>query len=53
VQNNPVKPIWDEKFQFDITSGKEDLQVIVANKDAFATDEVIGKCVITLASLQD
>lgn len=53
VHNNPAKPIWDEKFTFEIPTGQEDLQVLVVNKDVFATNDLIGKCFIPLSLLQD
>ena len=49
----PNQIIWDEKFTFDITTGQEDLHVLIANKDVYASSDVIGKCAISLQMLRD
>jgi hypothetical protein len=48
-----MKPLWDERFTFEIITGQEDLQVLVVNKDVFATNEVIGKCFVSLEEFKD
>ena len=53
MQDNPQKPFWDEKFTFDITTGKEELKVIVAYKDVFGANDIIGRCSIPLEFLRD
>ena len=48
ANQNPANPIWDERFTFEITTGQEDLQVLVVNKDVYATNETIGKTEVNL-----
>jgi Ca2+-dependent lipid-binding protein len=52
-QASSSKPTWDEKFTFEISTGQEDLQVLIVNKDVYATNELIGKCQIPLSTLAD
>ena len=45
--------MWDERFTFEIQTGSEDLQVIVAYKDDYNALETIGKVDISLEFLKD
>ncbi|CDW90728.1 c2 domain containing protein [Stylonychia lemnae] len=53
VSENPQNPVWDERFTFEIQNGQEDLQLLVVNKDAFGTNETIGRADINLQFLKD
>ena len=53
VSDNPSNPVWDERFTFDITTGQEELQVLVVNKDVYGTNETLGKTEINLQFLKD
>lgn len=44
--------MWNESFTFEITEGKEPLQVIVMDQD-IGSDDFEGKCSISLEELFD
>lgn len=53
IFEQPSRPVWDELFQFEITTGQDDLKVVVANKDSYSSNDMIGKVDIPLTMLQD
>lgn len=53
-EGDKCNPRWpDSTFRFQITTGKEDLKVVLVNKDVTDLDNVIGKCAIPLDILAD
>lgn len=50
---NVANPVWDEKFTFEVNTGKEDLQILVATKDGYQTDEIMGRAAFPLSELKD
>lgn len=48
-----LNPVWNEVFTFDVTSGKEVLEVIVYDRDDFGTDDFEGRFEVTLEDLRD
>lgn len=42
-------PIWDESFQFDIYSGKEEIKVSVMDKNMMTQDSILGVLYIPIA----
>lgn len=52
IENNQ-NPIWDESFQFDIYSGKEEIKVSIMDKNMMTQDTVIGVLYTPIANLSD
>ena len=52
IENNQ-NPIWDESFQFDIYSGKEEIKVSIMNKNMMTQDALLGVLYIPIADLSD
>jgi Ca2+-dependent lipid-binding protein len=50
---DPQNPVWDERFTFDIVNGQEELQVFVANKDVYGSNDILGQCFINFQGLRD
>lgn len=40
---NPTSPTWDERFTFDIINGQEPFQVMLANRDIYGSDDILGQ----------
>jgi len=52
LENNQ-NPIWDESFQFDIYTGKEEIKVSVLDRNMMKQDIVIGVLYLPIAHLSD
>jgi hypothetical protein len=48
-----MHPIWREYFTFDIATGQAPLSVYLANKDTYGTNDILGRCEISLQPLRD
>ena len=48
-----LSPVWNESFTFDIVHGRDNLLVVVTDKDHLSTDEMVGQCQISLQDLRD
>jgi len=45
---NVTRPVWREFFTFEIESGQTPLNIYLANKDTYGTNDILGKCEISL-----
>ena len=52
-QEGTLDPKWNQTFKFEIRSGKDDLEVLVLDRDLYASDDFIGRVMIPLETLKD
>jgi len=52
-QEGTINPKWNQTFKFDILNGSEDLEMLVLDRDLYASDDFLGKVTIPLSTLKD
>lgn len=52
-KKSTLQPVWNESFTFEITHGREPIQIVVMDKDTFGNDDLEGMCQFSLNELQD
>ena len=52
-KKSTLQPVWNESFTFEITHGREPLQIVVMDKDTFGNDDLEGICQFPLNQLRD
>jgi Ca2+-dependent lipid-binding protein len=52
-KKSTLNPVWNESFTFEISHGREPLQIVVMDKDTFGKDDLEGMCEFPLVHLQD
>lgn len=52
-KSSTLQPVWNESFTFDIYHGKDNLRVLVMDKDTFGNDDFEGQCIVNLQDLRD
>lgn len=52
-QEGTLNPKWNQMFKFDIKKGTEDLEILVLDRDLYASDDFLGRVVIPLSTLND
>ena len=48
-----LSPKWDEQFKFDIKTGKDNLEILVLDRDLYSADDFQGKLVLNLHDYKD
>lgn len=53
VLYNTLNPVWQEKVQVEISGKEQELQLVVKDSYGGAIDKTIGKCILSMAQLQE
>lgn len=48
-----LNPKWDETFKFDVKTGKDNLEILVLDRDFYNADNFEGKLVLNLSEFKD
>jgi hypothetical protein len=52
-KKSTLSPVWNESFTFDIMQGRDQLKIVVMDKDTFGNDDFEGQCTVSLNMLRD